>query len=303
MLEITIWDVNHGSAAYIKTPNNRHGVVDLGDAEGFSPLQTLRNRGLTYLDFGIITHPHRDHLDDIFNFALLPARTVNTPWHLSEAAIRKGNRATDSAHVDRYLQLRSGCTFPVIPTDDIAAPTNYGGVEFQVFGSTLCEDSNLNNHSLVVIVSYAGLKIVLPGDNEAPSWKELLNQNAFVTAIKGADVLLASHHGRDAGYCGELFEAMGKPRLVVVSDGRFGDTSATDRYSKQASGWTVFDSSGSSETRYCVTTRCDGHITIKCGFSDDPRYRNLLNVTTSKTDLNSRFARHLGFQIPSGRTR
>lgn len=30
MLEIIIWDVQHGSAAYVHTPGNKHIVIDLG---------------------------------------------------------------------------------------------------------------------------------------------------------------------------------------------------------------------------------------------------------------------------------
>src|SRR5438874_878333 len=115
MLDITIWDVNHGSAAHIKTPNNRHIVLDLGNADGFSPLQTLYAQGLRTLDVAVITHPHRDHIDDIFSFSFLNPLAINTTWHLSEAAIRKGNRTDDLAHVNQYLDIRRGCTFPVPP--------------------------------------------------------------------------------------------------------------------------------------------------------------------------------------------
>jgi len=108
-------------------------------------------------------------------------------------------------------------------------------------------------------------------------------------------ILLASHHGREAGYCPALFEAMGRPRLVVISDGAFGDTGATNLYSNQARGWTIHDAAGESETRYCVTTRSDGHITIKFGWSADPRYRNILNVTTAEGSLRRLVARNLGF--------
>jgi hypothetical protein len=87
---------------------------------------------------------------------------------------------------------------------------------------------------------------------------------------------------------------MGKPRLVVVSDGRFGDTSATDRYSKQATGWAVFYAAGRQEERNCVTTRCDGHITIKVGWNgNDPRQGNFLNVTTSKVNTSGLLAQIL----------
>ena len=73
-LQIVVWDVQHGNATYIKTPGGKHIVQDLGIGsygEGrseFSPLLHLKNGGVNRLDGVIITHPHRDHLDDIFNF-------------------------------------------------------------------------------------------------------------------------------------------------------------------------------------------------------------------------------------------
>ena len=45
-LQIIVWDVQHGSAAYIKTPNNKYMAIDLGAGEasnrGFSPLAYLQ---------------------------------------------------------------------------------------------------------------------------------------------------------------------------------------------------------------------------------------------------------------------
>jgi len=242
----------------------------------------------------VITHPHRDHIDDIFNFDLLTPQVLWRPKHLSDAEIRKANRDADMPLIKQYMEINQRFNLPVAASNDLTVPGSFGGATFQVFSPRFCDTSNINNHSLVVAVSYAGLKMVLPGDNEAPSWKELLNDSAFVAAVKGVDVLLASHHGRNAGYCAELFEAMGEPKLVVVSDGRFGDTSATDRYSKQASGWTVFDAAGSNETRKCLTTRSDGHITIKFDWSSDPEYINSLNVTTSRVNMSRLIARSLG---------
>jgi len=295
MLEITVWNVNHGSASYIKTPNNRHIAVDLGDdGDQFSPLLTLSRRGIKQLDAVVITHPHRDHMDDISNFPLLAPLSFWRPRHLSEADIRKGNRAVDKEVVSSYLEINADCTGVLTPATDITVPASFGGAAFQVFSPHSCDTGNLNNHSLVVVLSYARLKMVIPGDNEAASWKELLQDPVFVTAVKGTDVFLASHHGRDAGYCAELFEAMGKPRLVVISDGRFGDTSATGRYSSQARGWTIYNEIGSSAPRNCVTTRKDGHITIKFGWkSNNPQDGNFLAVTTSNPDLLSSAAESL----------
>jgi hypothetical protein len=267
MLEITIWDVKHGSAAYIKTPNNRHIVVDLGDAEDFSPFKTLHARGVRQLDVVVITHPHRDHIDDILNFDLLSPVSLSTPRHLTEDEIRQGNRQVDLPVVNQYLNIRQRFNGGVGPANDITVPANYGGAKFEVFAPLKCAPGNINNHSFVVVAEFAGSKIVIPGDNEAASWNELLGNPRFVQAVAGTSILVAAHHGRDNGYCPELFDVMGKPNLVVISDGRFGDTSATGRYHQQATGWKVFDPDGGSEERKCLTTRCDGHITVKFGWN------------------------------------
>jgi beta-lactamase superfamily II metal-dependent hydrolase len=290
VLEITVWDVQHGNAAYIKTPNNRHIAVDLGAGDSFSPLRELHARGVRYLDALIITHPHRDHIEEVSDLQLVPALSLNTPWHLTEAAIRTGNRPNDSTVVDEYLRIRRDSTFPVYAANDFQNAANFGGATLQVFGGSACADGNLNNHSLVFVAGYANLKVVIPGDNEPPSWKELMLNSAFTAAISGTDVLVAPHHGRDSGYCAELFDAMGKPRLIVISDGRFGDTSATDRYRAQSRGWTVYDATGQGETRYCVTTRCDGHITVRFGWNET-KTGSVLNVTTSKVNTNAMLAR------------
>ena len=81
MTRIVFWDVQHGNAANIATPAGRHFVIDLGtgkhgeDNPAFSPLRHLKNRwGVTRLDAVIVTHPHRDHIDDITNFDLMSPR-------------------------------------------------------------------------------------------------------------------------------------------------------------------------------------------------------------------------------------
>lgn len=295
MLEITIWDVNHGSAAYIKTPNGRHIAVDLGDNDesDFSPLEELStNRGVSQLDVLLITHPHRDHIDDIFNVPLLNPKVLWKPGHLTPDEIRNGNRKQDSLIIDSYLELVETYGSPVPAALNMRIPDNFGGVKFEVFRPSVCDTGNLNNHSLVVVLDYLGMKMVIPGDNEAPSWNELLEDSYFVNAVAGTHVFLAAHHGRDAGYSAELFQAMGQPKLVVVSDGRFGDTSATDRYSKQAKGWPVSDAAGRKETRKCLTTRCDGHITIEIG--RNPNGNRYLDVSTTKPDVDEIVSQLLG---------
>ena len=127
-----------------------------------------------------------------------------------------------------------------------------------------------NNHSIVTILSYAGSRIIIPGDNESASWKELLEDAEFVKAIKGTDILLASHHSRESGYCKELFDHI-KPSLVLISDGPETDTSVTSKYYPVTTqeGWSVYKRSSDDppEKRWVLTTRNDKAIVVRFGIN------------------------------------
>lgn len=48
-LDIVVWDVQHGNAIYMKTPNGRNVMFDIGtgsyaDGQEFSPLEYLNNK-------------------------------------------------------------------------------------------------------------------------------------------------------------------------------------------------------------------------------------------------------------------
>lgn len=276
MLTMVFWDVQHGHALYVGT-DTRNMVFDLGtgsygsSGKEFSPLLHLKSKyGIKQLDAAVITHPHSDHLYDITNFDSLSPKVLYRAKHLTEDEIRQGNATTDKQYVDKYLEINQRYNLPVPENDNPFRETNNGGVNFQFFTPKKSARSNLNNHSVVTVISHASLKAIIPGDNENPSWNELFEDEAFKTAIKDADILLAPHHGREAGYSDTLFEHV-SPYLTIVSDGAETDTSATDRYSKKSRGWTVHKRDGTTEERKCLTTRNDGVILVKCGVNDDKK--------------------------------
>lgn len=268
------WDVKHGSAAYIETPTGKKIAIDLGvgsyggSNDEFSPLLYLKNEYKVTLDAVIITHPHSDHLYDIKNFNALSPRVLSRPRHLTEQEIRDGNRSDDKDIIDKYWAIHTHYNDPVLDAVNPMLSVNNGGVDIKQFVPSSCATSNLNNHSVVTVVSYANSKIIIPGDNEPASWTELLGRTDFVSAIKDTDILVAPHHGRDSGFSASLFEHI-NPRLTIISDGRFCDTSATDRYGQKTRGWTVHKRSGGTEERKVVTTRSDGSILIKFGKNQD----------------------------------
>lgn len=282
-LEIVIWDVQHGSASYIKTPNNRHIVQDLGTGsygennKDFSPLLHIKNKWkVDRLDYVIISHPHKDHINDILNFEELSPRVFCRPKHLTEDEIMEYVRSEDKYLFDKYFEINQRYSGGVSSENDPDLPDNYGGVNIQTFHPRSCSTSNINDHSIVTVLSFARSKIILSGDNETCSWDELLKKNEFRKAIQDADLFLASHHGRESGYHSDIFEYF-KPKLTIISDGRFCDTSATDRYSEISDGWEVHHRNGETEKRYCITTRNDGVIVVKLGYT--PKNNPFIKVT------------------------
>ncbi len=273
MIKFVFWDVQHGHATYLQTPT-KHIVFDLGTGsygseKEFSPLRHLKNKwGVKQLDGVIITHPHTDHLDDIFAFAELSPKVIRRPKHLTDKDIYQANRNEDKEVVSKYLEISSLYSSAVGSGENPFSAENNGGVTIKSFTPQSCSTSNLNNHSVVTVVSYESCKLLIPGDNEPSSWDELLGDESFITEIKGTDVLLAPHHGRKSGFSSSLFEHI-SPCLTVISDGRFCDTSATGRYSEKTKGWNVHKRSGKDEERKCVTTRNDGVIVVKLGRNDN----------------------------------
>ena len=263
-LQLVVWNVQHGSAAHIRTPNDKYIAIDLGAGDGFSPLEHLWHSGRR-LDRATITHPHMDHIDDILNFDLVSPGTLLTPKHLTEDDIRGGNPKPNQdaeAKIQKYLEIRHRYSNPVGPQDDVDLPQNNGGVSIQTFIPRQSSTGNLNNHSVVTALQYSGVKILIPGDNESPSWEEVLGQQQFVNAISGTHVLVASHHGRESGFHGPLFDYF-NPLITLISDGRAVGTSVTGKYDDVTKGWTVRRRNGTTQERKCVTTRNDGHIEVR----------------------------------------
>lgn len=283
---IVFWDVQHGHSTYIKTPNDRHIVIDLGtgDYSGknkeFSPLNHLKNNyNVKQLDYVIITHPHLDHIDYILNFDSLSPKIFKRPKQLTNKEVMEGVQEKDKPKFKKYCEINDRYNSPIKANspDSVSNPDNWGGLKIQTFSPTDCNHNNYNNHSIITVLEYAGTKVVIPGDNEKCSFDELLEDSNFKNAITNADILLAPHHGRESGYYKDFMDLV-NPRLTIVSDGRFCETSANARYSAKSRGWLVHKKSGESKERKCLTTNSDGEVLVKFGYSSDPKYKYYLTV-------------------------
>lgn len=269
-LEIIIWDVQHGNAIYVKTPNGTHICFDIGSGsygsgQTFSPLAYLKEKwDVGKLDYLVVSHPHADHLSDIsmlFKEQMKPV-VFARPRGLSEEFIREANQNKFTEIIDLYLELDTDYSSDVLWENNPRNPTKNGGVYIENFSQKKPGMNNINNYSFVSIMSFSNQKIIIPGDIENVGWNALLEKEEFLKAITGTTIFVASHHGRDSGFSSDLFEYI-KPDIVIISDGAHSDTSATNIYYNHSEGSKVKKRSTDEEkTRYVLTTRNDYAIYI-----------------------------------------
>jgi competence protein ComEC len=190
---------------------------------------------------------------------------------LPKESVYKQNQYSYSSKLDAYYELSDQYTVQLPSHELVGNPIVSGGVSNSVFASHTCGTSNINNHSGVTVFEYHGATVIIPGDNEPVSWKELLKQPNFVSVMNKANIFMASHHGRASGYCSDIFQK--KPNLCIVSDGKVLDTDARDRYTYHATGLKVNTHDiFKADDRYCLTTRKDGFVDINL-------HRNLYGQT------------------------
>ena len=264
MLRFLFWNVQHGSAAFISTSNERSVIVDLGTGIAdedrlLSPIGTLRANGyLEEVHLLILTHPHEDHLADLPSLSGIPIRNLIAPRVLLDLLGQL--RANDPALVDHYQSLVDSFESNMPFNLGRRPPVDWDGAKITPF-SPCCSTTNVNDYSVVVLFEYGGAKLLLTGDNEEASWRSLLEDKQFRKAIAGVDIFVASHHGRSSGFHSPLFDVM-HPKLTIISDGPCQETSITETYTNVSSGMTV-DLAGMKQKRKCITTRTDGSILVE----------------------------------------
>lgn len=276
---MTVWNVQLGLAVHVKAPNGKYIVIDLGtgtyESGNSSPLLKRRYDNIAYM---ILTHPHLDHIDDILNFELNEPKILHRAKSLSNSEVMEGVRYCDRAKFEKYCEINDRYNSPVAQENENNPdnPYKYGGLTIETYSTSACNHSNFNNFSIITVFILSGVKVVVCGDNETESLDILMKRSDFKEAVKNADVLVAPHHGRESAYHSD-FVSLVNPRITIISDTNKSGASASDKYTRISRGWKV-----NGATRYCLTTRNDGNITVEFGETDDPNYSGVLDISTSK---------------------
>lgn len=281
LAEMTVYNVQMGLAIHVKAPNGKYIVIDLGTGKAEdgndSPIKKLRWANVGYM---VITHPHMDHISDILSFNYADPSILRHCVGLTNQEVLDlaGDDKNALEKYQSYVDIVNRYTGSIEGNpSNPDVPSNYGGLEIKTFSAALCDHSNFNNFSVITVLKLGNIKVVVCGDNETESFDVLMNRQDFKDAVRGANILVAPHHGRESAYHSEFVNLV-KPNLTIISDGKYQPFSASSMYSDASSGATVYDRNGNKETRFCVTTRNDGDMKVIFGETDDPKCIGTLYV-------------------------
>jgi beta-lactamase superfamily II metal-dependent hydrolase len=258
---VIIFDVDHGFCAFVKSRTGRTLTIDCGRKENFSPVvyvieNELGGQPLTQL---LVSHPHDDHIGDIESITSKLPPLILRRQRYNWEDVKEGEG--DYENLDHYAEWQVQYSVP-------ASPVDWGDVDIKTFSLTptkayaLNQNNWVNNSGIVVVVTITGStfteKFVFGADVETDGWIELLKNSDFKAAVKNAWFYVVSHHGHTSGFSTELYDAMGKPFLNLISV-TSGDEHADNRYSSDE--YAIGTQIG-GEKRYSLTTRTDGSIFI-----------------------------------------
>lgn len=258
---LEIFDVEHGACALVTTSNGKRVMIDCGHnaMTGWRPGNALVAAGVRHVDRLVITNYDEDHVSGYPNLA----------DRVSIGSLFRNT--TVQASTIRYLKSEDGMgpgidrlVWSIENTFTGGAPApheGFGDGSFSFYFNNYgylpgCFDDE-NNLSMVVFIKCGQHKIIFPGDMERAGWLSLLRNPQFVAELAGVNVFVASHHGRENGYCEEVMKRCPRIEVVIISDQAKGYQSqeTVDRYRRHARG---FDYEGNF--RQVLTTRRDGYM-------------------------------------------
>ncbi len=258
-MKFTIHDVGHGFCAHLQHDNGNVMLWDCGHKSNpeYRPSIFLPRLGVNRIDKFFVTNYDEDHISDLPNLIQsIPITRVHrnisiTPQQLRSLKLQTGSLSSAMqsllAMLDRYNDFSPESALAEAPFPNVSVNT---------YCCSYPEFTETNNLSIVTFLNINGTGIVIPGDLEKRAWESLLEDPAFQYELKNVNIFIASHHGRENGYCRQVFDYC-HPDIIVFSDSQiqYSTQEMTGVYASHASGMLI-----DGRLRKVVSTRSDSSI-------------------------------------------
>lgn len=309
-LVCTILNVDHGFAAFVSSPNGYGLLVDAGSRPGFSPVKWIRANYHDHLTLfegrriamAIITHLHADHFDDVGSF-----KGYEDPKILvrDKQTMRFLDKKIEEGDQDRTEVIRIFKAFSKKFTETVDAEPDWGFDFFKykqisyesADAVSTSEDKIINNRSFITGITFAGRKMLFPGDIEVEGWRKALELESVREVVADTSFFIASHHGHKSGFSSEILKHSGRPFLYIVS-AKSGDQHIDTSYSQEENS-TGFPVEGRNDLAHMVSTREkkasvqitiyeNGHSTVRFVDAKDNLNENQKRLRARRTKQKTR---------------
>ena len=215
-MKIKIFDVEHGFCSYIVADNGNVILVDCGhnNTTGFRPSSYLCQSGCTGIERFIVSNYDEDHLSDLPNLRRrLPIGILHRNKSINLVALRELKRHGGplGPGIESLLEMAEKYV------NDVKDPPEFPQTELHIYWNDYPDFTDTNNLSLVTFLDYRDIHIIFPGDLEITGWDSLMQDSSFRERLRKTNFFIASHHGRESGYCKEVFDYC-QPLLIIISD-------------------------------------------------------------------------------------
>lgn len=222
-LRVSVLSVGHGLSVLIESPSGRTLLYDggmTGNARRATDIvqQTLWHRGHSRLDGLVLSHADTDHINGVAGLIrTLPiGRLFISPQFIDWS----------QPEVFRVLKTAEHCDVPVKLTWQNDSLPLEDGIRCRVLHPTANEMLSPDNaNSIVLLIEYAGRRILLTGDLERDGLLRLLH-----SPPRQADVLVSPHHGSLGANTTDLARWARPHWLIVSADRRASLTALRSRF-------------------------------------------------------------------------
>ena len=201
-LTVHYLDVGQADSILILLPNGQNMLIDGGNrADGNFIVGYIQSLGITKLDYVIATHPHEDHIGGLDS--IIQTFDIGAVYMPDVTTTTKTFQDFLTAIQNKGLQIHTAkAGINLIDSN---------GLKIDILAPVTISNSDLNNDSAVVKLTYLNHSFLFMGDAE----KESANQ---ITQDIKADILKVGHHGSDESVT-EAFLNRVSPKYAVISVG------------------------------------------------------------------------------------
>lgn len=215
-LRIYFIDVGQGDCTLIRTIQNKNILID-GGGEEFGNfdvgesilLPYLLDRGITKIDYMMISHFDSDHIDGLFK--------IMENLKVENIVISKQGEKSENFKKFITIVSKKKINLIIVKSGDYIKIDNYSYFEILFPEESFIKENVLNNNSIVAKFISGDFSILFTGDIEKIAEERLIQMYSKTNKLK-SEILKVAHHGSKSSTIEEFLNLV-QPKIAVIGVG------------------------------------------------------------------------------------